>query len=331
MNFIITTDCNKGCPYCFAAQHRKEHQHQYMDLDLIKKFLDKTERKHIKLLGGEPTLHPQFQEILEELKKREKTVTLISNFLFNDDVKDVIIDYAHNVDMTFLINSTNLDQHDRIKQFSKNYNEIYRYLYKYDKEENLSCGYTLENDKDWQYYVQYTDFLSQHLLKIERLRLSLPFPGNRDEKNNFYFINNTDLGEKFLILVKKILNIGAIPSLDCIIFPCMFNNKEEFKYIKKFLGKTKFICESPTGPADLFPNENLIYCYPLKDVIKINTKKYNTLEEAGDELGMRYALIEQQILPPPECTQCKFYKRICNGPCLGFYDLTEFKDLGNNL
>ena len=82
MNFIITKRCNKGCPYCFAHQSRVEDPKGEMTLDQFNKLIDDYQCEHIKLLGGEPTCHPQFKDILESVLQKGKSVTLISNFLF---------------------------------------------------------------------------------------------------------------------------------------------------------------------------------------------------------------------------------------------------------
>ncbi|WP_018753429.1 radical SAM protein [Paenibacillus sanguinis] len=59
-------NCNRGIS---VAPHNREHN---MTVDQIQKFIEQSlEAKHpwerIKLIGGEPTIHPQFDEILELL------------------------------------------------------------------------------------------------------------------------------------------------------------------------------------------------------------------------------------------------------------------------
>lgn len=334
MNFIITSDCNKGCPYCFASFHRKSiPESEVMTEETFIKLLDKVlPHEPIKLLGGEPTQHPKFLSFLNILVERKKSFTLISNFLFSEDIREAIIEAAKFIEISFLINSTNLDiNEDRIKKFSENYNTIYKNFYSADIEERMSCGLTLENDKDWRYYTNYIDFLRKNLIKIETLRLSIPFPGNKNDKNNFYFLNNKDLGNKVLVVSKKAVDIGAIPSIDCIIFPCMFSSKEEYKYIKKFASNCKTSCES--APADVFPDETISYCYPTKEALKVNSKKHVLLKETTDELSMRYQILREKYKAqlPEACKSCKFLNdNVCHGPCLGFYDLSEEK-IGINL
>lgn len=328
MNFIITEHCNKGCPYCFAAEHRKESQEKIMSLDQFKNLLDTIEKKddkkkHIKLLGGEPTMHPDFSDFLDELVKRDIGVTIISNFLFSDKIKEKIIETTKHVTIDFLVNATNLDERNLIEKWAKNYNDIYYHLYHLDKEQSMSVGYTFEQDKSWRYYVQYTDFLLQYIPKIERLRLSLPYPGERDKKEDFFFINNYELGEKFLIMTKKAIDVAATPSIDCIVYPCMFENKEEYKFVSKFAQGFKIQCDG--APSDVFPNGDMIYCYPTKDSLKVNVFEFDSMQGAIDSLIKTRESKLEAIEKPETCKSCRFLHKGCEGPCLGFYDPEKIK------
>lgn len=327
MNFIITNQCNKHCPYCFAAPFRNTKEEMSFGDFLI--MLDKTENLPVKLLGGEPTLHPDFKKMVNEITKRGLHFTIISNFLFSQDICDFIVNSMPPAQPHFLINATDLDQQNRVETFARNYNAIYQKLYQLDTEEVMSVGYTIQTDKPKNYYLRYTDFLRKHLVSIEHLRLSLNFPGFQKGKNQFYFIHNKEFGGIFLELVQKCLSHGIKPSIDCTIYPCMFKNKEEWKYLCKFTTLHKVSCRN--APADIFPDKTLSYCYPLKDVIKIDSRKHANFNNAVEELLLRYrALISKVQLPPP-CQECGFRKNeICEGPCLGFYDLSS-ETIGRNL
>ena len=328
MNFIITSSCNKGCPYCFASHDRSQDEgEKNMSIETFKEYLDKIgDRKAIKLLGGEPTQHPEFKQFVDEALKRNIDVTVISNFLFSDDVRDYLIETMKVRPLHFLINSTDLDNNEkRLETFKKNYLSIYSFLYQRDAEQNMSCGITFENDKDAEYYVGYISFLLEHLKKIETLRLSLNFPGNPEDKNKFDLINNKAYGEKFLVCIKKCLDNGISPSIDCTVYPCLFDNKEEFKFISKFIRDCRTTC-GVNSPTDIFKDKSASFCYPLRDSIKTNTEKYDTIDQISKSLTMKYKMIESNVAKPEQCMKCKFlHCGICNGPCLGFYDLSKIK------
>ena len=69
----ITTACNLACPSC-DRNCGTAPSSERMGLDQVKKFVDESiEAKHqwrrIDVIGGEPTLHPEFGQILEEIKR----------------------------------------------------------------------------------------------------------------------------------------------------------------------------------------------------------------------------------------------------------------------
>lgn len=70
----ITDRCNLTCPVCYAGSSTAPHL-KHRSLDEVKAMLDATvanegEPDVVQLSGGEPTLHPQFFEILDECRKR---------------------------------------------------------------------------------------------------------------------------------------------------------------------------------------------------------------------------------------------------------------------
>ena len=76
-NLAITTVCNQHCAYCFTVDHLgddlrsdgssgKQPAAQFLSMDAFEsrlEFLHRSGIEQVRLLGGEPTLHPQFPEL----------------------------------------------------------------------------------------------------------------------------------------------------------------------------------------------------------------------------------------------------------------------------
>ncbi len=67
----ITQSCDLGCNICYA---NSKDDKKYLSLDKIKKMVDTTVKNEgtqdvLQISGGEPTLHPDFFEILDYCKK----------------------------------------------------------------------------------------------------------------------------------------------------------------------------------------------------------------------------------------------------------------------
>jgi Radical SAM superfamily len=69
LNYQITTLCNRMCPDCIVGIRRGHGLHLGLDYirDTAKFLYGKFER--IQITGGEPTLHPEFGYISQEIKK----------------------------------------------------------------------------------------------------------------------------------------------------------------------------------------------------------------------------------------------------------------------
>ena len=69
----INRACNLNCPVCFASSGT--HQTEHYPLEIVEKMLDaivanEGEPDVVQLSGGEPTIHPQFFDILATARKR---------------------------------------------------------------------------------------------------------------------------------------------------------------------------------------------------------------------------------------------------------------------
>ena len=79
-NIMLTYRCNLHCPYCFANEFVNK-QNTDISVSNFRKavdFLTRTGTASIGLIGGEPTLHPAFQILMEMLiaDRRISGVTL---------------------------------------------------------------------------------------------------------------------------------------------------------------------------------------------------------------------------------------------------------------
>ncbi len=84
IEFNITNVCNLACPGCYEEEEAKEPR-QDLGFDTFGQYIDMgLERglEEVWILGGEPTLHPQWREFLKYAKERGiSRLTLFSNML----------------------------------------------------------------------------------------------------------------------------------------------------------------------------------------------------------------------------------------------------------
>ncbi len=81
IEFSITAACQSRCEYCYAAKLQRRGG-RILDVDEIRQTWRQAKALGAfssLLLGGEPTLHPRFMDIIEVLQPRDHIVTFVTN------------------------------------------------------------------------------------------------------------------------------------------------------------------------------------------------------------------------------------------------------------
>ena len=312
MNLILTTTCNKNCSFCFA----KDKGNSKLTLENIKEIVSKTPpNESIKLIGGEPTLHDEFGEILDYLLTIPHPVLLISNFLiYKQHVKDAIINFQKKKKMSFLLNVSEMTER-QYQVVINNINEII------DKNNlSLSLGFTLDDTREWEndYKLMLERFKKELDVKFI-IRTSVPFPNYKEgEEKHFYLYHNYKLIDILVDLIKWANRNDTKVSIDCGLFPCMMKDKETKEFIKNWVQDLNWGCTG--GAFDVFATNYASLCYPGKD-INVDLSKHKTTETAFNELMLKKRTHYNFDGLPVECQQCEYLHKECAGPCLGFVNI----------
>jgi sulfatase maturation enzyme AslB (radical SAM superfamily) len=314
INYVITGSCAKNCTFCFTDESaRKEDALGEMSIETFSKALDHVNHHkydgQVKILGGEPTQHSDFPGIINEVIKRDLKVDLISNFLFGEETLQFI---EQNIDHFnwFLPNAMELDQHNRMKLFKKNYMRLYslvkqKYGINPQNDARFFLAYTLS--KDYETTYNYLLWLIKELDgKVPCIRIGIDLTGS-------YVINNKKLGA----LIDRIYQLAERNKFyvyfDCAVPPCLWDTPRPFStYVSPEDGTCGWY------PTDMFPDGTMIRCYPTKSETKLKTLfEYPNIETIKQELNDQYRTKYSEIGTPKECLECIHYKVRCNGICLG--------------
>ena len=69
MNLMVNNYCNLHCPYCFAQEEMHSKKAMNITIENYEIFLDflkKNDMDSVRLIGGEPTLHPDLDKLIQE-------------------------------------------------------------------------------------------------------------------------------------------------------------------------------------------------------------------------------------------------------------------------
>ena len=307
MNLVITNRCNKNCSLCFAKGFKSLDKID-MDISFIKS-LPKVINSNpdIGLLGGEPTQHPKFFEILDILYNKYYIPLIFSNFNFNFDVTKELIKYNYKYDfIKYMVNLT----YDNVSSIPDNViNNIKilntQILNKQTGGQNISISYTISPNS--LNNAQYIESLYKKLNYNYRLRLSIAFPSDNNKDINYkHYINNKDMGKDIIDILLFCKNNNIDNIFDCNIYPCMFDNVLEFETL---CNKYSYKCNLTQG-YDIFPDKTASNCFPLR--IETNTP-YS--DSSKNYINNKYIDLRSKVVVE-ECLYCEYFRsKICLGPC----------------
>jgi len=249
MNILITEHCNKNCDFCLIPGNLQSRIHMSVkDYLRCLEFAEASGEKMLYLLGGEPTLHPQFNRIIEETHRRGFSITLLSNFLFNADIADKINGWSRNsVISEFLVNADFPATYSEIglRQFESNLSVVPT------NTARLALAVTIREIRNMDTY----DYLIGHYrnFDITRVRLSL------DVRKLWGMVGRREIGEHYYRLVRYLSEHGFIVNSELCAIPRCILTEYEHHYLRAHCAGYGGDCGCQPN-LDVFPDLNVTYC-----------------------------------------------------------------------
>lgn len=317
-NIALTTYCNLHCPYCFADTMIQTEDIKNISLDKFKSICewvlkDKPPHSlgHIGLIGGEPTLHPQFKEILsiadDIFNKHNCEGVLFTNGVYLEEFLPYMPERLH---ILLNFNTPDAMSQEQWNKLNSTLDEIYS-LGWFKNKVTIGCNICMEID-DYDFLWSIVEKYS-----LRTIRVSVTAPTKEEYKNNKDKYYQTML-PKFLNFVKKAKLYNVRLTKDCNQIPdCYYENIEDLKLVKQICEK-RDQRESHCGPVvDITPDFTASACFGAYQIVDCNLfKKYSDLE---------YYLLNKIIMPKfvkncsGKCSTCKEHELFtCQGGCLAF-------------
>lgn len=222
-----------------------------MELEELGRLLDFLERsgiEQVRLLGGEPTLHPRFPEIVKRSLDRGFRVLVFSNGLIPEDGLS-ILEHAPEERAEVLVNASRLDELSprRRRRFGEALDRL---------GPRATLGLTLDSPAvDPEPLL---DLVDRHRL-APAVRLGLAHP-RLDGGNSFVHPRDyAAVGRRLAAFGRRARERGVELDLDCGFVPCMFpaGSLEELGRDGPGVGRR-------CGPVpDLLPGGEAVPCFPL--------------------------------------------------------------------
>ena len=114
----LTNICNLHCAYCIRDDEALHHQHaEFFSVQLLSKILNEAQQNfdinQLSFTGGEPTIHPQFAEILSLLAEQQLTCSFVTNGWQFERVYPALIAHRDAVHLAaFSLDGATAEAHD---------------------------------------------------------------------------------------------------------------------------------------------------------------------------------------------------------------------------
>ncbi len=314
-NLAISAVCNQDCDYCFTVDHLEAGKRmgdralpadgRFLSIDAYEErldFLARSDIGEVRLLGGEPTLHPRFTDLVERARCAEMRVVVFTNGLMPESAL-ACLEAIPAEQCTVMVNS---NQPEAMGQTSSH--ELRRDTIRRLGERAL-LGFNIYR----------TDFQMRFLLALIAetgckavLRLGMAQPCLSG--NNRYIHPNQyrAIAIKVVRFAHEAAKVGVKLDFDCGFVRCMFS-EDDLTALEAAGAKVGWWC-NPILDVDLVGE--VIHCYPLSRLARL------PLTPEVDAAGLRGAFEEQtqpyrQAGVFKECSTCPLKAAgECSGGCL---------------
>lgn len=313
--------CNFRCPWCYAEGTHYLNE-KTMSLELAKALIDFSHSLGAKtfiLIGGEPTLHPNFFEILEYIKSKNMDAALVTNgYRFSDkDFIKAVEDFLTSTMFSIKaanrkqqIKLTKTDSFEKIEQAIENLQEVKKFHVGYSTVISRS---TIGNMEE---FAQMLARLSPN----SKLKYSLCNPSINKPQiiNSEHIVPYEELAATVVSKwpqISQILNDRVHLEQSCpqCIWP------KEFIDELKAKRQISFGCQIMSQKGLIFDTEgkvlvcNSLTDYPIAEFSK-TFKDKESFEKFWKSDKIRNLYKKFYEYPKLECKTCEVYKE-CGGGC----------------
>ena len=317
-NIAITNICNLKCEYCFAEDmiHEPSSSISLEDFDKILEFTSRTSNNYIGIIGGEPTLHPHFDEIIKRVnlycRENNTNATLFSNGI---ELKKYIPLLSERIGLLINCNSPDKMSTEQYSKLISTLDEMYE-LSMFDTR--VTCGCNVHPGCDNYYWIW--EIVDKY--NLPHIRCSVVSPGGcyrdmRSDKELYYNI----MKPIFIEFCKQAAEHNCSLNMDCGKIPFCYFSTEEKEIVSKVCCNynERYFCHPVIDITQGFKATACFGCYDPVDI-----RDFNTLEELEDYLFVNKNLVRYKSNCTGKCTLCKKHELFqCQGGCLGFAEVVK--------
>lgn len=314
-NILLTTRCNLSCQYCFA-QEKLSSARMNMPMENVERVIDFLKRSDFpifRVMGGEPTLHPQFNEIIEMAIESGMRVDVLSNATWKESTAALFgrIPPRH---LMFLLNIDHPDNYN-----PHQWGVIERNLSALKGRGGITLSFNVFEKQPRSDYV--LDLAERYDFKYIRLSLSLPVLG----AGNTY-LPVAELHEVALFVMHfsaKAETRGISVQFDNAVPLCIFDEAQIGHLLLH--GVYDLGRNARCDPIiDIGPDLTIWSCFCLSSLKNRKLNEFQTLAEAQDYYRKVWSVYQDTVYALPDCYDCYYREKWgCQGGCLTYAMMTD--------
>ena len=300
IRIYLTENCNANCSYCFNSKIREERHMDKEKLNSIFHFFKENKTKTLKMMGGEPTVHPDFLEMYSMAQEYFHNVNLFTNAL-NDNILHISPRNCDGIIYNFLFVTPTFDFNKLLPNFP-DFSRVFEIV--------------IDSNTDIVALSKRIDYVHKNCLKLNIMPEKISYQLTYDCMENI-FRHKDLLNRKLMKIIKFIIKISPKSiSFDHRV-PFCFWLPETLSFMKGL--NLDYYSGSCWGTDfGLIDAEfNLLHCnqHPIKLMNLFDNGKIidfkilkNTLVKAN---------LEKRLFNLNKaCLNCSYFNENCTGGCL---------------
>jgi radical SAM protein with 4Fe4S-binding SPASM domain len=333
LNILLTYYCNNKCKYCFnpISQYASDEKNIFMSVEnfrYVLDFLKINKIKEVRLLGGEPLIHPDLRTIFELIIKEKyfNSVTIFTNGIFSHKTRDYLIKLKKRIYVYLVLNLNHPTEYSK-----KKYNLILDNLeFLKDNLFEISISYNIyQRNFDYEYL-----FETCRNYGIRTIRVCIANPDSENKNEILSRVERKKIGKRLFSFCIKAYENQIKILFDCTVPLCILSDDQLGKLVK-IGGFSSYIFGVCSPAIDVDPFLNVFRCFPTNKIISRSLKGVNSIKKLNLFFYKEIDFYKWQIIDE-KCKKCDYFRlRTCQGDCIGFkskriIDLKKKRTIANN-
>jgi len=311
---LLTEYCNMRCVYCLAKDQIRQgvssasglsfREISLKEAEVIMDYHERDGQKDFRILGGEPTLHPQFIPLLKRALGRGFHIVLFTNGLFNNAIAD-FFRRTPKEDISYIINVNSPENYTQAKWKILKHNlallegkkvalslNIYKLAFNY--------RFILELAKEF---------------KIKLFSVSVAMPGTNTDVRCLHPSRYRSLIPRLLQFARASAKLKIRWEWNCCLPQCVLKKNEIEQFCSLVDCPISYVCY--TG-LTIGPRFRTSMCLGTSGFSSVTMTDYPSLSKIREHFSGSYAVF-RRIGGYDSCIDCvHIQKEECQGGCVGY-------------